>query len=114
MAEKRKLKRRHLIYYLDVFERKTGQFVGKLVDITTDGVMLTTEFPIKSGVILQLIMLLPEEIRDHKQITFDARTQWVEKSIKPDFYDIGFELLSISHKDIEIIESLIFDFSFKD
>jgi hypothetical protein len=43
MPEKRKLKRRQLIYYLRVLDRDSGALVGRLVDITTEGVMLLSE-----------------------------------------------------------------------
>jgi hypothetical protein len=113
MPEKRRFKRRHLIYYLDVFDTETGQRVGQLVDITTKGIMLTSQFPIKSNIIFRLKMALPERINGHKQIVFDAKSLWCDRSVKPGFYDIGFQFLNISLKNIRIIENLIFDFSFQ-
>lgn len=113
MAEKRRLKRRHLIYYLNVFDRNTEQCVGQLVNITTKGLMLTSEEPIEKDNIFEMKMMLPEEIKGRDRITFDARSLWYRKSAKPEFYDIGFELLNISQADTRIIQNLIHDFSFQ-
>lgn len=112
MEDKRKLKRRHLIYYLRVFNKKTDQLIGHLVDITTEGIMLISEEPIDTTAIFQLNMTLPANIEGNKQIAFKARSLWCKKDINPDFYNTGFQLINISVKGIQIIERLIHDFSF--
>jgi len=43
MLEKRKVRRGNSFYYLEVFEEETKNFVGRLIDITTDGMMLESE-----------------------------------------------------------------------
>ncbi len=113
MREKRRLKRKQLIYYLNVFDRNSGERVGQLVNITTEGLMLTSEAPVKTNTVFQLRLVLPEEIKGREQITFDARSMWCTKSVNPEFYDIGFQLVNISQEAAQIIESLIFGFSFQ-
>ncbi|MDM8552747.1 PilZ domain-containing protein [Desulfobacterales bacterium HSG2] len=112
MPDKRRLKRKQLIYYLSVFDMDANKRIGQLVNITTEGLMLTSEKPIKVNSAFQLKMDLPEEIKGQKQITFDARSMWCRKGVNPDFYDIGFQLVNISQENSKIIERLIFDFSF--
>lgn len=114
MAEKRKLKRRHLIYYLSVFDGKTDHLVGQLVDLTVEGLMLTSESLIEPGGKYNLRMVLPEEIRGRTQLFFEAESVWCKKDINPNFFDIGFRLTNISKTDIKVIETLIYDFSFLD
>ena len=53
-SEQRKMKRRHLIYYLEAVDRDTDQPIGFLVDITTKGIMLMSETPIETGKIFHL------------------------------------------------------------
>ncbi len=113
MGEKRRLKRKHLIYYLSVFDRNTAERIGQLVNITTEGIMLTTEEPMESGLIFQMKMVLPEEIKGIEEVTFDARSMWCRKSVNPDFYDIGFQLLDISTEHTKIVQNLIYSFSFQ-
>ena len=111
MVEKRRLKRRHLIYYLRVFFRKTDQLIGHLVDITTEGIKLISEESIETNASFELNMSLPKEIQGSKQIAFDAESMWCKKDVNPDFYITGLKLINVSRKDIQIIERLIRDFS---
>jgi len=43
MSEKRKNKRRHLLYYARIFNVQTRERTGNLVDTTPEGVMLVSE-----------------------------------------------------------------------
>lgn len=110
--EKRKLKRKQLIYYLSIFDRNSGYLVGQLVDITVRGVMLTSEHPIEPDTQIQLRMVLPDVIEGNNQIVFDVRSLWCQRDINPNFYDIGCEFTRISDKAKRIIESLTQEFSF--
>ncbi len=111
MAEKRRFKRRHLIYYLRVFFRKNDQLIGHLVDITTKGIKLIREEPIETNASFPLKMILPKEIQRTRQKAFDAESMWCKKDINPDFYITGLKLINVSQKDIQIIKRLILDFS---
>jgi hypothetical protein len=114
MLEKRKLQRRHLIYYLRVFDRNTVNLIGHLVDITPEGVMVISENPIELGLTFQMRMILPKEIFGKEQITFDAISKWADKDVNPSFYDTGFQLLEISDENRLIVTQLIEDFGFND
>jgi len=108
--ERRKLQRRQLIYYLRVFDRDTGELLGHLVDITTEGVMLISEAPLQTGKVFHLKMRLPEQMSGSKEIAFDAVSKWSKKDINPDFYDTGFQFVDIRAENKEFIEDLIYEF----
>jgi len=114
MLEKRKFQRRHLIYYLRVFDRDTVNLLGHLVDITSEGVMVISENPIEVGKIFHMRMILPKEIIGKEQISFDAVSKWSAKDVNPSFYDTGFEFQDVSRENIKIISQLIEDFGFND
>lgn len=114
MLEKRKLQRRHLIYYLRVFDRNTINLIGHLVDITSEGIMIISETPIEVGKSFQMRMILPKEFFGKEQINFDAISRWSDKDINPNFYDTGFQLENISDENIKIVTQLIEDFGFND
>jgi len=114
MLEKRKYQRRHLIYYLRLFDRDTVNLIGHLVDLTAEGVMVISEAPIEIGKTFHMRMILPKEIIGKEQITFDAVSKWCAKDVNPSFYDTGFQLLDISEENIQIITQLIEDFGFND
>jgi len=110
IMERRKLQRRQLIYYLRVFDQDTGELLGHLVDITTEGVMLISEAPLRTNQVFHLKMRLPEQMSGSKEIAFDAVSKWSKKDINPDFYDTGFQFVDIRAEDKEFIEDLIYEF----
>lgn len=114
MADKRREKRRQLIYYLRVVDRNNNQLFGQLVDITTEGMKLVSENPVELDTLYELKMLLPEEIENKKEVSFDASCQWCKRDVNPNFYSIGFEFDKITNHDINIIKNLIYDYSFRD
>ena len=90
MAERRELKRRHLIYYLRVFDRNTDKIIGHLVDITTEGLMLISEGPLETDAIFELRMDLPSEIEGVRKMDCLAHSRWCRKDDNPDFFNTGF------------------------
>jgi len=114
VAEKRKLKRRHLIYYLRVFDESNDQLIGHLVDITTEGAMLISEESIRPNTVYQARMVLPTGIEGHKPVNFDIRSIWCHRDVNPNFYASGFELLNPAPEDLETIKRLIDEYGFRD
>jgi hypothetical protein len=114
MSERRKIERKYLIYYLRVFDRSTNLFMGNLVDITTDGIMVMSETPIKQNTVFTLAMDLPEPICGCKRVTFDAKSIRCEQDPNPVFYNTGFQFVAIENGDVETIRTLIEEFSISD
>jgi len=112
--EKRKLKRRHLIYYLKVKDRDTEKSIGFLVDITTQGIMLMSEFPLDVGTTYHLKVLVQSEEDETKYLFFDAKSKWCERSVNTDFYDSGLELINVAPDDFIQIQKIIDELGFKD
>ena len=112
--DRRRVKRRHLIYYLRVFDRASGRQVGHLVDLTSEGMMLMSERPIRVGRTLGLRMSLPRESGGEEAIEFDATSLWTSADVNPDFYDTGFRFEKISRHHLSRIETLIDDYGFRE
>lgn len=114
LFEKRQLKRRHLIYYLRVFNNQNNQLIGHLVDITSKGIMLISENPVNTGVDYEMRMTLPAEILAKSDILLKGTCLWCKKDINPDFYASGFNVQELPVNDILVIESLIQRYGFQD
>ena len=110
--EQRRMKRRHLIYYLEANDRETSKLIGFLVDITTMGIMLMSKTPIETGKIFQLRILLKTDLSEKKYLNFDAKSKWCEKSINTEIYDTGFELINKDISDFREIEEVIDELGF--
>ncbi len=107
MDNRRKLQRRHLIYYLRVFDINSHELLGHIMDITVEGALLISEQPIKTDTIFRLKMILPDEITRRKDIQYTARSVWCKKDPNPDFYNTGFQFQTINPADQSRISRLI-------
>ncbi len=114
MSERRKLRRKHLLYYLKIYDRNTHELVGHLGDITVHGINMITEMPMESDIRMELGMSLPEEMEGRQKIAFDVKTSWCKRDVNPNFYSVGCELIGISETDGKIIRNLMQEYSFRE
>lgn len=114
MEEKRKTKRRYLLYYMRIYDVATRQQIGNLVDITPRGIMIVSDHPFPKGQITRLRMELTAEVSEKPYMEFSVRSRWCEPDINPSMYNSGFEILELPPDDIEIINRIIDEFGFRD
>lgn len=114
MQEKRKLKRRHLIYYLRVFKNKSNSPMGFMVDIHSKGIMLISDERIEENKNFDLRMELPQQIEQLSEIEFSAKSLWSKQALNSDFFESGFSIDKIDEETISIIDNVIKFFGFKD
>ncbi|MDA8165553.1 MAG: PilZ domain-containing protein [Desulfobacteraceae bacterium] len=114
MLEARILKRRHLIYYLEVHDQENGELIGHVVDITTLGMKLVSRQALPVGRVYHLRMSLPGEHFREKDIRFTAQALWSSNDVNPDFYDTGFEVSLMDERAKDIIVQLINRLGFND
>lgn len=112
--QKRRYPRRHLVYYLRVFDVDSHKPIGHSVDHTPEGIMLISDDPIATDKVYHLKMILPAKIMKKKVLAFDAKSLWCRKDVNSDFFDTGFKLLNVTPKKSEIIKGLIEDFGMRD
>jgi hypothetical protein len=107
MARSRVQKRRHLIYYLEVYDVEAGKILGNLVDITTRGIKLVSEekIPLNRNYILKL--RLPEGYFKENEIHFAGKSLWSADDVNPEFVATGFEVTSLSLEERKIMRQLI-------
>lgn len=106
-SDQRAVPRRHLIYYLRVFDTKTNTLVGNLVDISTKGIMVVSEHPIPTKQRYTLRMVLPESIDGSREVEFLAESRWCQNDANADFYDTGFELLDPNMGFLDAVDRLV-------
>lgn len=114
MKNTRSIKRRHLFFYLQVTDVKTGKLLGYVVDITSAGLKIVSEDPVELNQIAELKMNLPDEIGNKKELFFTAKSKWSGKDVNSDFFAVGFEIMDFDENSIEIIEEMINEYGFED
>jgi hypothetical protein len=114
MPETRRLKRRHLLYYLRVSNARTRKLIGHLADITSDGVMLVSERRIRLGRTIPLRIALPGQPRGGQKLEFEVVSLWHRRDVNPDLWDVGCRTADLTRRQAATIETLIDDYGFRD
>lgn len=114
MVEKRSIKRRHLIFYLRVFDSDSQAFLGFLGDISQDGMMLIAEHPMEAGQQLNIEMRLPQAVFGQKTLMMQASVRRTSPDVNPDFHVVGLQLKDLSAEDVALIGELVERVGFKD
>lgn len=112
--DRRAMRRRHLIFYLRVWDVNSGEMLGHIVDLNTEGLMLISEKPIEVGKIFELEMRWQNSEGEAEQIRFDAQSRWSNNDVNDDFYDTGFQLIAPSETVLAPIQTVISQYGFAD
>lgn len=114
MQERRKTKRRYLLYYVRVYNADSRQLIGNLVDITPIGVMIISDDPIPEQTCLRLRIELSGDISEKQFMDISVRSIWSHPDIDPTLYNIGFSIQDVSVEDAQIIRKIIEKYGFRD
>jgi len=103
VAERRKLSRRNFSYYMRVLDETTGNLVGHLSDISTNGFKLDCPKPIPLKVDLKLRIDQTGQISSKSYMTFSARALWCQlDQLDPNLYNVGFQIVNMTPGDYDI------------
>jgi len=111
MIEKRQSPRKIADEVLEVSDQITGTQIGRVVNISAEGLMLLTQEPVITGSVYQLEMQIPGSDGETKQITFGAEAIWTTETNQPDSFWTGFRIIDISSEDVLSIDDLIMDWN---
>ncbi|MCK5071194.1 MAG: PilZ domain-containing protein [Desulfocapsa sp.] len=113
-TEKRGGRRRHLVFYLRIFDGMSSRVLGHLMDISPGGLMLLSDEPIEVNEEHRLRMRLPKDVSGNKEIMFEAVSRWCRPDESPEFFVTGFQIQDIDTEMRESLSRLIEDFGFQD
>lgn len=113
MRERRRVQRKHLMYYTRIFNDDTGGLVGNLVDITPQGTMIISEMPIPVGKEFRFRMELSDDVADKPHLVFKAQSLWCQPDVVPRYHNTGFKLIDVAPGDVEIIQRIVEMYGFR-
>ena len=106
--ERRNLDRIKLVYYLRVYDRDSGEFVGSIFDLSTRGMKLISEKLFAVNSCYTMIIHLPEGSILGESIAVDAQCRW--RSNGPEnSCETGFEFINKVDSGIYVIKTLLDD-----
>ena len=115
MDERRGLKRRHLVFYLDVLDRTSGRVIGQLGDISIDGLLVISREQLPENFSCPARIALPDVRGFHGGfLELGIRECWRSPDVNPDLFCTGFTLENPSAEDIGVINSLVQALGFRD
>ncbi len=112
VGNQRNVKREQTIFYLEVIDVEIDQPIGRLVDITTEGLMVVHDSPLAVNREYQVRVLIPRELNGSLQIEFTAECRWCRQSVNLDYFDAGLHIVDISPNDRLRIEMIMKYYSF--
>jgi len=115
MANRRRVKRRSLAYYMLVLDANTLQKIGHLVDITPIGLMMDSPKSFPVGKDFRLQLETTPDVADKTHITFTARCKWCRAdAVNPEEYNVGFSIIAISPHDAGIVQRIVDKYATRD
>ncbi len=111
--DRRSVMRRHLIYYLRVWDVKTDKLLGHVVDINTGGFMLISEKQVEPGKTFELEIHWNTPDEKEIKIQFQAESRWSTNDVNPAFFDTGFKLIGPVEDALEPIREMIEEYGFQ-
>jgi hypothetical protein len=114
MQERRKVQRKNLMAYTQVFDLYGGYLLGYLGDLHLQGAMVIGEKTLAENSELTLAIELPilpdTEI---SRITIPARVAWCQPDISPQFFNVGFEFKEVTPEQSMVIEAIMQNYEFR-
>ena len=95
--------------YFGIYNRSDDSFMGYLIDISAEGMMILSKGCFPEGTALKMRIELPEEIKGSDQLMVEARAVWCERDTNPEFNRIGFSFTFTFPHHAEIIRMLFQD-----
>jgi hypothetical protein len=109
MDDRRKHIRCDLTNGFQVFDRKTGEFIGRVGNVSQDGIMVVTKQRVEAGAHLECRMVFPEEVMGTNQMVFDAQVKWCNTGLDVETYYVGLQLRNMTPDEIDTISLLLKD-----
>jgi len=104
MEERRRKTRRRPGINVGVYDKVTGERVGRLMDISIEGIMLAGGRSMKINTVYEFRITLPVSIYGKREIAFNAVCLWCDEVELTSTYRAGFQLQESSPELRELID----------
>lgn len=107
MKEARKQERTDAVSFLEVRDAGTGREVGRVTDISIEGMRLLSPDPFEPEAGLEFELIMPPRRRTRGGIRFDAKVIWCRKAGDTGQYESGIRMDNITPEDIDVIRQIM-------
>jgi hypothetical protein len=114
MQDRRKLPRKDLMSYSQVFDLSQGKLIGYLGDLNLIGTMVIGDEALKVNEELTISIQLPELPKiNATRLSLPVRVVWCHQDLSPEYFNIGMEFELITDEQKKIIEAVIENYEFR-
>lgn len=114
MQDRRKLPRKDLMSYSQVFDLTQGKLIGYLGDLNLIGAMVISDESLKVEEKMNISIQLPELPRiNATRLVLPVRVAWCNHDVSPEYFNIGLEFEIVTDEQKEIIESVLENYEFR-
>ncbi len=112
--ERRKSARRCTSASFLLIHCDTNQLVGRVLDMSVDGLLIASESAIVPKVTLACQLKFPYWHGLHQYVNCQATSRWCQKNLHLDWYESGWSIHGLSDVDRKVVGELIDDWKTKD
>lgn len=112
--DRRDMKRRHLIYNLAVLKVDTGEEIGRVADISTEGLLIASPAKQPLQERSTLTFALPESCQKFENVVFMAEARWHKDDDNPDYELTGYQVVNPGADYKMLCQLLVRQIGFKD
>lgn len=114
LYERRDIKRRHLIYHLDVTFENDRSVGGHLADLSHEGLLVITDEPLPLNQTLSLNLRMPADWQGEPEVALQAECRWSRRDVNPDYFANGLHIIEAPDDYLDTLGRLILEYGFHD
>lgn len=107
MDDYRHRPRKNTPHVVKAFDNQTGAYIGRVVDITADGMMIVTKDHCTVGRVFNLRIMLPVMVHHKSEVDVQARVVWSEPDTNPSYCKAGLHFSNLAGEDGFLLEDVM-------
>ena len=107
MREHRRRPRKNTPHHVKVIDNENGKVLGRVVDITADGMMVICQEKMHIGRKFEFRIILPVMVQDKSFVTISSEVVHCNQDQNPSFYKVGFKFLNLPGDDGFLLEDVM-------
>jgi len=107
MEDYRHRPRKNTPHLVRVLNEESGETVGRVVDITADGMMLVTKAKIKVGQLFNFRIILPVMVHHRSDVCLEAKSVWVKADSNSEYSKCGFKFINLAGEEGFLLEDVM-------
>ena len=114
MQDRRKLPRKDLMSYSQVFDLSQGKLIGYLGDLNLIGAMVIGDESLNVEDTLTISIQLPELPKlNVTRLALPVRVVWCHQDLSPEYFNLGLEFEIVTDEHKKIIEAVLENYEFR-